>query len=155
MLGKIDNQLYVMLNETKASRAYLVQYHNGGKGLNKQSFLKMSTTNEQVQLGVKPYMPELKDQFRSVLAYFTREININGFCYIPNISSIKDDDASMFEFMKSRGVVAQFGYSIKDYNKTVIAFVCLEYLDTPKVDVSLINNCFEKHIEVFQTLLNK
>jgi hypothetical protein len=39
-----------MLIDTKADRAYVVQYHNGGRGINKQSFLKMSITNEEVQI---------------------------------------------------------------------------------------------------------
>ena len=34
-----------ILIQTNASRASLVQYHNGGKGINRQSFLKMKTNS--------------------------------------------------------------------------------------------------------------
>ena len=61
----LDNILRDMLLETKASRVSLVQYHNGGKGINKQAFLKMSMTNEKTQLGVKSIMNQCKDPFRS------------------------------------------------------------------------------------------
>lgn len=47
---KLNDTLKQMLIDTKADRAYVVQYHNGGRGINKQSFLKMSITNEEVQI---------------------------------------------------------------------------------------------------------
>ena len=82
---EIDHTLQNILIETGASRVSLVQYHNGGKGVNRQSFLKMSITNEQVQLGVKPFISEFKDQFRSVLAYFVKQLNDTDYCYIDNV----------------------------------------------------------------------
>ena len=42
---EVDFVLQDLLDECKASRVSLVQYHNGGHGLNKQSFLKMSMTS--------------------------------------------------------------------------------------------------------------
>ena len=68
----IDKILQDILLETGASRACLVQYHNGGKGINQQAFLKMSMTNEKTQLGVKSIMGECKEQFRSALGYFRK-----------------------------------------------------------------------------------
>ena len=50
---EIDKTLQQMLVYTNADRVDLIQYHNGGKGVNKQSFLKMSMTNEQVKLRSK------------------------------------------------------------------------------------------------------
>lgn len=47
---EIDKTLQQILIFTNADRVDLVQYHNGGKGVNKQSFLKMSMTNEQVKI---------------------------------------------------------------------------------------------------------
>lgn len=105
---EIDKDLQEILIETKASRTSLVQYHNGGKGINKQSFLKMSMTNEQVQLGVKPFISDFKDQFRSVLSYFVKELNDKGYCYIENYESMIDKDTSMYEFLKDREIEAKF-----------------------------------------------
>lgn len=105
---EIDKDLQEILIETKASRTSLVQYHNGGKGINKQSFLKMSMTNEQVQLGVKPFISDFKDQFRSVLSYFVKELNDKGYCYIENYESMINKDTSMYEFLKDREIEAKF-----------------------------------------------
>lgn len=50
IVEEIDKTLQQILIYTNADRVDLVQYHNGGKGVNRQSFLKMSMTNEQVKV---------------------------------------------------------------------------------------------------------
>lgn len=151
--NQIDELLSKMLNETSACRTALVQYHNGGKGVNRQSFLKMSMSNEQVQLGVKPFMGEFKDQFRSVLSYFTKELNDVGYCYITDINDIQNEDTSMYEFMSNRNVVSMFGYAIKSKEDEVIGFILIEYMTDMKVDINTIDRCFKEHHKVFETLL--
>ena len=101
--NEINQTLQDMLVECNATRASLVQYHNGGRGLNKQSFLKMSMTNEQIQVGVKPLMSEFKDQFRSTLAYFVNTIDDTGRCFISSQEELLEKDIGMYEFMKFRG----------------------------------------------------
>ena len=151
--NQIDELLIKMLTETDASRVALIQYHNGGKGVNRQSFLKMSMSNEQVQLGVKPFMPEFKDQFRSVLSYFTKQINDNGYCYISDIEDIKNEDVSMFEFMNNRNIVSTFGYGIHGKSNEIIGFVVIEYMSIDNMNINIINDCFKEHYKVFETLL--
>lgn len=151
---EIDHTLQNILLETNASRVSLVQYHNGGKGVNRQSFLKMSITNEQVQLGVKPFISEFKDQFRSVLAYFVKTLNDSDYCYIDDVEAIQQLDASMYEFMSNRGIQAKFGMAIRGCEGNVIGFVCAEFLNNKNVDVSKIDRCFKENKKVFETLLN-
>lgn len=152
--GKINEALQEILITTNASRVNLVQYHNGGKGINKQSFLKMSITNEQVQLGVKPLMSEFKDQFRSVLSYFVHEIHDNGHCYIEDYEKLQDVDSSMYEFLRDRGVQAKFGIALHDKNGMIIGFVCAEFLDKANADIRTIDKSLTSKQQVFETLLN-
>lgn len=150
----IDKCLQQILVETKASRADLVQYHNGGRGINKQSFLKMSMTNEQIQLGVKSFMPEFRDQFRSVLAWFVKELNEKGYCYIKDVEDMKDIDAGMYEFMINRGIYSKFGIAIKGSEDYVIGFICLEYLHKEEhLDLEKINNVLQSYRNTIQALL--
>ena len=150
---KLDINLQSMLVETKASRASLVQFHNGGRGINKQGFLKMSMTNEQVQLGVRPIMSEFKDQFRSVLGYAMKEINETGYCYIEDYNDIQDLDISMFEFLRDRGIQSYFCYGVKNQDGLIIGFISLEYLDKDKADLEKISKCFSNCIPIMETLL--
>lgn len=151
---EINHTLRTILDETGASRVSLVQYHNGGKGVNRQSFLKMSITNEQVQLGVKPFITEFKDQFRSVLAYFTKQLNDTGYCYIKDVDDMQSIDASMYEFMLTRGVVAKFGMALYGAEHSVIGFVCAEYLNKEDIKAEKIDVCFKENRKVFETLLS-
>lgn len=134
--SEIDNILLDIIRETGASRACLVQYHNGGRGINKQSFLKMSMTNEQVQLGVQPIIGSFKDIFRSTLAYFVKELDNTGRCYINNSDELKDKDISMYEFLSNRGVQAKYGLAIRNKEKSMnIGFICIEFNNKNCVDI--------------------
>ena len=151
---QVDKCLQEILLQTNASRASLVQYHNGGTGVNKQRFLKMSMTNEQVQLGVKPLITEFRDQFRSVLGYFVKQINDEGVCFIPDVELVKDIDSSLYEFMSGRNIQSKFGVAIKGPDDYVFGFICIEFLDKSKVDVDRIKFVLTDYQHTIQTLLN-
>lgn len=154
--NQIDKTLQDLLIKTNASRANLVQYHNGGKGKNNQSFLKMSMTNEITDVGVKPVISEFKDQFRNVLAYFVREIQEKGYCFIPDAEKMKDIDYSMYDFLTCREVQAKFGIAIHSPNNpdNVVGFVCLEYLDKTKANEEIIKEQLKQKEAVLETLLS-
>ena len=150
----IDIILQDILTETNASRASLVQYHNGGRGINKQAFLKMSMTNEKTQPKIKSIMSQCKDQFRSALGYFVNKIAETGHCCIFDIEEMKSKDVGMYELMSSRGIEAKCGYGIKDKDGMVIAYICVEYEHKENAIKENIQKAFmEHHIEI-ERLLN-
>ena len=152
---EIDKTLQQMLIYTNADRVDLVQYHNGGKGVNKQSFLKMSMTNEQVKVGVKPFMSEFKDQFRSVISYITKMLNEKGYCYIENAEQVKEVDPGTYEFLVNRGIESKFCMAIHDAQEnSVIAFVCVEYIKKENARPDLVDKVFKEKQKVLETLLN-
>ena len=152
---EIDKTLQQMLIYTNADRVDLVQYHNGGKGVNKQSFLKMSMTNEQVKVGVKPFMSEFKDQFRSVISYITKTLNEKGFCYINNAEQVKEADPGTYEFLINRGIESKYCMAIHDAQEnSVIAFVCIEYIKKENARPDLVDKALKEKQKVLETLLN-
>ena len=152
---EIDKTLQQMLVYTNADRADLVQYHNGGKGVNKQSFLKMSMTNEQVKVGVKPFMPEFKDQFRSVISYITKSLNDKGYCYINNAEDVKEVDPGTYEFLVNRGIESKYCMAIHDAQESsVIGFVCIEYIEKENAKPDLVDKVFKEKQKILETLLN-
>lgn len=151
---QIDEQLQIILQKTNACRVSLVQYHNGGKGVNKQSFLKMSMTNEVVALGVKPFIMDFKDQFRSVLSYFVKEINDKNYCYIDNYEDMQLIDTSMYEFLRDRNIQAKYGIGIKNNSEMVIGFVCVEYSNKDNIDKENIIKILNEKELIFEYLLN-
>lgn len=151
---EINKTLQQILISTNADRVGIVQYHNGGKGINKQSFLKMSMTNEQVQLGVKPFITEFKDQFRSVISYVIKELNNKGNCYIQDIESVKEADYGTYEFLNNRGIQSYYCHAIYSPEKNIIGFICIEFRDKSKNNPELINQILDDKYRVLETLLN-
>ena len=70
---QINDCLKRVQQKTNASRVSLVRYHNGNKGMDGLSFLKMSMTNECVKIGIQPIMQEFQNYFRSFLPYWIHQ----------------------------------------------------------------------------------
>ena len=152
---EIDKTLQQILIYTGADRVDLVQYHNGGKGVNRQSFLKMSMTNEQVKVGVKPFMSEFKDQFRSVISYITKSLNEKGYCYINDAEEVKEFDPGTYEFLLNRGIESKYCMAIHNTQENyVIGFVCIEYIEKEKARPDLVDKVFKEKQKILETLLN-
>lgn len=142
-----------ILEQTDADRVSIVQYHNGGRGLNKQSFLKMSMTNEETRIGISPIASTFQNQFRSVLAYFVRELNLHNTCYIKDSEDLKTVDTSMYEFLNSRNVKSKYGMAIRSSDNVVIGFICVEYVDEPNTNVELVDRVLLENHNTIETLL--
>lgn len=125
----INALLNVALEKTNASRVYIVRYHNGGRGSNGVSFLKMSMTNEVVAIDAPSAMADFQNQFRSLLAYWCNQLDTADTCYINDREEIKSVDSTMYQFMSSRGVKSKYGNTIRDRYNNPIGFMCIEYLD--------------------------
>ena len=151
---QINDCLKRVQQKTNASRVSLVRYHNGNKGMDGLSFLKMSMTNECVKIGIQPIMQEFQNYFRSFLPYWIHQLDKTGKCYIDDIEDIKDIDTNSYEYLKTRGVQAKYGIAVKNSEGYSIGFICIEYLDKNDVNKEQIEKCLlDKQIKI-GTLLN-
>lgn len=151
---QINDCLKRAQQKTNASRVYLVRYHNGNRGMDGLSFLKMSMTNESVKVGIQPTMQDFQNYFRSFLPYWVQELDEKGKCYINNIDDIKNIDNNSYEYFKNRGVQAEYGISVKNLDGCPIGFICIEYLDKSSINRDQVEKCLlDKQIKI-GTLLN-
>lgn len=151
---QINDCLKRVQQKTNASRVSLIRYHNGNKGMDGLSFLKMSMTNECVKIGIQPIMQEFQNYFRSFLPYWIHQLDEKGKCYIDDIEDIKDIDTNSYEYFKNRGVQAKYGIAVKNTEGYSIGFICIEYLDKNDVNKEQIEKCLlDKQIKI-GTLLN-
>lgn len=125
---KINEILEQLRDCNDASRASLVQFHNGGHNLVNGSFLKMDMTNEKVKLGVALLQSEFKDQYKDLLSYWCEQLVKEGFCYVENIEDIKSIDTSMYNFFHSRHIVSIYGVSITDTKGHLIGFINVDFM---------------------------
>lgn len=150
----LDDCLKKILDKVNADRVNIVQFHNGGRGLNGQSFLKMSMTNEVVREDIKPFASMFKDQFRTVLGYFVKELNNNGKCFIDDTEDLKNVDVSMYEFLKSRQIKAKYGVAIRNKYDDVIGFLCIEYERRKLDNKTIIEETIKEYQQTIEALLN-
>lgn len=157
-IGKIEKEINDIINqillETGASRVCIVKYHNGNKDMTGKSFLKMSMTNEVVNLGVAPMMSDFRDLFRSLLAYWCHEIETKECCIISDTEDLKDIDITMYQYLTVRNIEAEYGIGLKDNDGNIIGFICIEYLNKSDFDLKKINNVMIKDFPRIETLVS-
>ena len=157
-LTYIEQQINDYLKELQlkldACRVSLVRFHNGNKGMDGLSFLKMSMTNEVVKLGVSPIMQEFQNYFRSFLAYWVRQLEKTGYCLIDDVEDLKEEDSTMYNYLKSRGVKSKAGIAIKNTAGINIGFICVEYVNKRAVNTTEVCNCLKEYQIKVETLLN-
>lgn len=150
---QINNILNTILKSTEASRVGIVKYHNGNKDMTGKSFLKMSMTNEVVNIGIAPMMSDFKDIFRSLLSYWCHKVEEDKIYYIENPEKIKNIDTTMYQYLKTRNIGAEYGAVLEDYNKNAIGFLYVEYLDGKHFDINRINEAVNANLSQIQTLI--
>ena len=159
-LSKIQDQinktLQDSLDETKASRVVLVQYHNGGRGVNKQAFLKMSATNERMLVGEAPFVPAFQNQFRSVLSYIVGELEAHKKFYIENIEDLKEIDYGSYDYLKTYEIKEAYYRALIGQKDMIIGFVVVLFTNnnTKKGDKKLIDKVMDTKCNTLETLLS-
>ena len=151
---QINDVINVILKETDASRVCIVKYHNGNKDMLGKSFLKMSMTNEVVNLGVAPMMTDFKDVFRSLLAYWCHEIETQEYCVIDDTDKIKDVDVTMYQYLHVRNIEAKYGIGLRDEDNNTIGFMCIEYLNKNDFNLEKINQTITKNFPKIEALVS-
>lgn len=151
---EIDKVLKHILVTLDANRVGLVQYHNGGRNLNKNSFLKMSMTNEQIKLGTKSIINEYKDQFRGMIARWIQTADEDGIVRLDDIDLVKDHDTVMYELFTDFGIQAAYGVRVCNDDGESIGFICVQYQNKPTVSYNKIHKELQNQQSTIQALLN-
>ena len=153
---EINKTLQATLEETKASRVVVVQYHNGGRGVNKQAFLKMSATNERMLVGETPFVPAFQNQFRSVLSYIVGELEKNKKFDIENIEDLKEIDYGSYDYLKTYDIKEAYYRALIGQQDMIIGFVVVLFTNnnTKKGDKKLINNVMNTKCGILESLLS-
>lgn len=143
----INAYLQNIVVDTGANRAMVTRYHNGGRDMAAVPFLKMSVTNEIVNVGNKPYISQLQNQFRSMLMMVRDSLDATGECYIPDTKAIKQQDVGTYEFLKAYGIRSAYFTALKNQNGYVIGFVVVFFNET--------NSCHENQEKIDHILQDK
>lgn len=151
----IDDYLKQMIINTKATRSFVVRYHNGGRDMAAVPFLKCSITNEMTNAGVKPIMGEFQNQFRSIMAGVCEEIDRKGYSYITPEEKSELIDPATIELMKDRGIKNMYCRALRNSNNYIIGFVAVTFMvDNPeKPNEDIIYHCLRDKSQKISALL--
>lgn len=154
METKIDDILCHLLSSTNADRAYLVRYHNGGKDLTGNSFLKMSMSNEKLGIGIDGMQKDFKDQFRSSFSWLVRKLEVDTIVNVSDCNGMQDIDTNMYQFLKTRKIVGFHCIAVKSDSGTIIGYVAVEYMVCRNIDTERIESCLNDKRLKIETLLS-
>ena len=150
---QINDTIQEILEKTNASRVCVVKYHNGQRDMTGTAFLKMSMTNEVVNRGVVPLMGDFKDLFRSYLAYWCHELEVNGKCIIKDTNDMQNIDINMYEYLKTRNNEAKYEIALTNLDGDLIRFLCVEYLNGKDFNLKNIEEVLHKQGKKIETLI--
>lgn len=151
----IDDYLKQMIINTKATRSFVVRYHNGGKDMAAIPFLKCSITNEMTNAGVKPIMGEFQNQFRSIMAGVCKEIDRKGYSYITPDKKSELIDPATVELMKDRGIKYMYCRALRNQNNYIIGLVAVTFMidNQEKPNEEIIDLCLKDKSQKISALL--
>ena len=151
----IDDYLKQMIINTKATRSFVVRYHNGGKDMAAIPFLKCSITNEMTNAGVKPIMGEFQNQFRSIMAGVCEEIDRKGYSYITPDKKSELIDPATTELMKDRGIKYMYCRALRNQNNYIIGLVAVTFMidNQEKPNEEIIDLCLKDKSQKISALL--
>lgn len=157
-ISKVEKELEIylsqILKETNANRVSLFRYHNGGKDYNGRSFLRMSMTNEVVKGGTALMQNQSQNLFRSMFFCLIHSLEDNGYDYIEDIETIKEQDTGFYSYLKDFDINAKYSIALYNSCKNIIGFLSIDFSNKSDVDIDIVKECLQdKKIKV-ETLLN-
>ncbi len=126
--GLIDDILGLLLHSSGADRAYIFEYHNGGKSINNVNFQKLSNTHEVVNRGISTTIQGLQNLPVGMFARISRMIAKHEKVLVADVCDLKDVDESLHYFCMDRKAKSLYIHGIYDAHDLPIGFVGIEYL---------------------------
>ena len=128
---RIQNLLNSLLVNTKADRAYIFEFHNGGHTVAGVDFTKCTNTYEVVNSGILPQIKNLQNLPIAMFILFVKMVISNKAIKIADIEEFKElGDNGSYESLKAQGIGGIYAVGIYDDQQRPIGFIGLDYCKT-------------------------
>lgn len=148
----IQSVLEKLVFECSATRAYIVQLHNGGHNVSGVPFIKFSMTNEWCPISVERESPSYRDVPLGVFSGLTYALIKDKAIYCPDIEHLKKYDTSSYAIYKNKGVKSVYISGIFNLRETLIGMVIVECYEPNNMDEDEIF-MFEKNVGILSGLV--
>lgn len=134
----ITSKLHDVLKKFHCDRAWVAEFHNGGKTYSGKSFQRFSVTYEVVTEGVSIESIRTQNIPTSVFSGFFRELEEHPHIYCKDVKQKfnrrKGDDPtynSIHSFFSNRGTKSFVCAQIKDIEGNFVGFLCIDGVLNP------------------------
>ena len=121
----VDKALEYTLEQLKADRVYIYEFHNGEHFYSGNHQQKFSATYECVSAGISSESLNLQNLRVSTFHHFIKDI-IDYKMHIFD-TNYKNKKSLCYNWFKQRGVENSYAFPIKTLNKKIIGIICIDF----------------------------
>jgi len=149
----INSSLEEARQESKASRAFLFQFHNGEHSVGQFNFLYASETHEVVGAGISHNL-QINQHIPASIGFEQGNTMINQGYYCSTVEEM--DNSSLANFLRQRGVVAICTVPVLNTNDEIIGFIGVDFADisTYPKDPTYVLPTLRKHTAEIEGILH-
>jgi hypothetical protein len=124
--ANVYTALRYIMQEMKADRGYVLEFHNGEIYFSGRGQQKFSCTHEIVEEGISPEAQNSQNHRVSNYHNYINDIITNG-CYIyPDIHTIQDQ--SFYQMISRKGIQSIYNIPIKTLDGKIIGILGVDYV---------------------------
>lgn len=108
--------LQALLSSTRANRAYVFLYHNGGRTISGISFSRLTCTHERVS-GALPQQKELRNLLKSMVRTLTDMVDYDDGVWCPDVDECFCHDVGLLYLLQQQNVASIYCVGLYDIAK--------------------------------------
>lgn len=124
--ANVYTALQYIMEQMKADRGYVLEFHNGEIYFSGRGQQKFSCTYEIVEEGISPESFNSQNHRVSNYHNYVNEIVTNGYYFYPNIESINDQ--AFYQMISRKGIKSIYNVPIKTLDGKIIGILGVDYV---------------------------
>lgn len=114
--NSITNVMRTIRHDLGSDRVTVIQYHNGVHSIASNSLLKMSTTHESLDKGIKSAMHNFQNIPSNYFGNWNKDIFDSRYVMVPSVGSeeVAPEQRGVIQFLKDSGVKSVYLFPIED-----------------------------------------
>lgn len=133
--NKVDTVLDQLLEDTRADRTYVFQFHNGDYFYSGLSIDKMTNTHEKVCHGISYEQLKYRDIVTAPFRYLIEKIITNKVYHLEHTEEIPHYNTKLM--MLDRGVKSAIFSVMSDNTRRPVGFIGIDYVKSHKKDIEI------------------
>jgi|TARA_Y100000289_G_scaffold19707_1_gene19043 hypothetical protein len=127
--ANVYTALQYIMEQMKADRGYILEFHNGEIYFSGRGQQKFSCTHEIVEEGISPESHNSQNHRVSNYHSYVNEIVTNGYFVYDDIRNIKDQ--GFYQMIKRKGIQSIYNVPIKTLDGKIIGILGVDYVKGP------------------------